>query len=239
MLDEFLTNMLDLTTMWPFDGLPTVEIEERARNLEGARYIGPEESLVELICSDAEVVRKRGTTHAEIAIALAKIVVIATKEIQKIRARDEWFVYRALDSVTFEYRVWLEGVAESVGRRLGKLYGGDEVPQATTLLAEGYSFQLCNPIAFKEDHCPWGCGSGLGGRGILHLKDLTDEEQREMHSAMEFCEPRDWYEPGRQFCVPVSGIMPHLIGVHGFFGGREIPYRPDPEFLIKALKLGK
>ncbi len=121
---------------------------------------------------------------------------------------------------------------------MGKLYAGDKVPEATALLAEGYSFCLIRPIAFKEDPCPWMCGSGLGGRGIIKINNLTDEEQNEMHFAMEFCEPEEGYKTGRQFCVPVSGVMPHLIGVHGFFGGIDIPYRPDPEFLIKALKLG-
>ena len=37
--------------------------------------------------------------------------------------------------------------------------------------------------------------------------------------------------------VPLSGLLPHLIGAHCFFEGVETPYRADPLFLISAFGL--
>lgn len=37
--------------------------------------------------------------------------------------------------------------------------------------------------------------------------------------------------------VPVTGLLPHLIGKHYFFEGKETTHRADPAFLIQALNL--
>lgn len=73
--------------------------------------------------------------------------------------------------------------------------------------------------------CPWrGLGPGTCGRKAIDAYSTMDWEITNRRT-------------GRHLVGP--GLIVHLIAGHGFFEGRESPYRVDPRELAELLELGR
>ena len=94
-------------------------------------------------------------------------------------------------------------------------------PISTTSGARvGDRFEVeCVAISFGIQECPWSRsrGSGICGSGSF------DWRIRNLVNGCELCGPE---------------LIAHLIGAHGFFEGRESPYRVEPGALAQLLQLG-
>jgi hypothetical protein len=89
-------------------------------------------------------------------------------------------------------------------------------------VAERFDVTLLHYAGWQE--CPWrGLGPRTCGRREVHEYSSTDWEITNRLT-------------GRHLAGP--GLIVHLIEAHGFFEGRESPYRVDPRELAEVLELG-
>ncbi|MBT5022744.1 hypothetical protein HOK51_05770 [Candidatus Woesearchaeota archaeon] len=187
-------------------GLEDSDAEYKAhdnyRDFSGEGFLGKDESLLEVIHSDWQILSKYKTTHAEIANALEKVV------------------------------------------------AGDYA------LHPDYEFRDDGMASLGTQGCPWYCGVNGQNTGVITKKNLTDDEEQEAifiqlplllgkNSKEDYKEIikikqdiKKRLKSGPTIYAPITDLLPHLIRDHYFFEGKDVPYRADPEFLIKALNLG-
>jgi hypothetical protein len=175
-------------------------------------FLGRNESLLEIVHADWGVVEKYGTTHQEIAKALADAI-------RKTRVPNKDY--------KIEHQVAMGGLQEcpwecngmyAKGNGMILIYHAKKTSQQD-LMAIAYAVMMGG----KAEKIQEGLGHGKAGKMLSKflasipqdIGDLTDR------------------------VAVVTELHPHLIGEHYFFEGRESPYRADPRVLIEALDLAK
>lgn len=155
-------------------------------------FLAMDESLLEVVYVDWQVVEKYGTTHSAIA--------------------------KALEGVICEkYQ-----------------------------LHPNYEFIKPNVFTGGTQSCPWGCDAYGQNAGVIVRRGIPEDKKniaimsqspfRTTGKKTRLEKPQKEEEP---FYVPLTALLPHLIGEHYFFEGKGSPFRADPKILIHALNLAR
>jgi hypothetical protein len=218
-------------------GLPLKKLEERLRpnaRLGGNQgpysevgFLGANESLLELIHSDLELVKKYGITPSEIADAINEL--IAGRYLPNAAKRELHPAYEFLNTL----------------QKFAMTELGDQDCPWGCLAENGFKREY--GLDLQESGAI--CGAK---QGIILKKGISAEQRKEAVAIDLVTSLGDnpsmagrisgiltaRYK-GEIFYAPITTLLPHLIRCHNFFEGKESPYRADPAFLIEALNLRK
>jgi len=174
-------------------------------------FLGNNERLLEVVKADWETVERYGTTHQEIAEALAKAI-----KRRKVPNRQYTFEHKVA-SGGLQGCPW--GCKEEYKRGNGiiLIYNTEKTSQ-TDIMALMYTLMLGEEKGRRMEE-------EIGDRNpaIVSLLKSVSKNQGDMSDRI----------------AALSEIHPHLIGEHYFFEGRQSPYRADPQVLIPALNLAR
>lgn len=222
-----------------------IKDHDNFQDFSSCGFIGEDESLLEVVRSDWEVVEKYGTTHKEIGERLSQMINIAEKEMSDIMKGWRSLPYKLLP--------------KKIGRKLGIRYEVDESRNVTKKLMNGYVYQIASVRSLGVQTCPWGCQAAGDNAGFILPKglsndvkqaiiiktgghqDLLDKVSQRFNEATniqnDFKRLKEELRrlDGRIMYAPLTHLLPHLIEEHFFFEGRKSGYRANPELLIKAL----
>jgi hypothetical protein len=190
------------------------ELERRMRPgaWSDVGFLGLHERLEDVLQADALTLAELGLTASELAEPLALLI-----QAPLLSDREP------LDDFPFtdELRARDAALRAELERRFGPV---EETPSGTLV---GGRYQVDVTLTLGVQECPWSpirvgdapegelvrlCG---GGSGDWWIRNLARREELDGPELIE-----------------------HLIGEHGFFEGRESPYRVDPERLARLLELG-
>jgi len=179
-------------------------------------FLGQDESLLEVIASDAAILQKLKVSYYQISIRIRTllrksypIIVYSESDWQDIQRLG----YRANGLRILHPASSLKAqAAEYLDTRRGNISYSiyrDENPSLSFLVDGRYQIEICT---YKgTQNCPW-CGQSSGWDGIF--KDV---------------------KTGETLCI--SGTLLHLIEDHHFFEGHGTPYRLDPERAVKFFRI--
>ena len=203
-------------------GIPIEKLEKRLRPMSrnsrqsnGWRdystegFIGENESLLETIYSDWQLVEKYGTTHANIANALEKVVKRHLR-MGEVKHLNEDYEQLGVGMLTAGTQSCPWGCATPGGTNAGYI------------LKRGLSRDQINSIYAKEMESFYRIMSAENPA----FRDDEIEEDLKQAQTIEGKYAR------------LTTLLPHLIRDHYFFEGDESPYRASPEILIPALNIG-
>lgn len=217
-------------------------------NFSREGFIGNDEKLLDTIYKDCKTLESYGVKHHEIAAALNRLISINSEEVKKI--------FESLNSLSYKL------LPKFVRKRLGMRDEIGDSHSCESILNDGYNYKLSSLFTFGEQNCPWGCNSYGQNAGVIYHGPLTKDQKTEIMFAQmggidahedsineAFAGVDDDFvlsvkrikkaRNARQepYYAPITHLLPHLIEVHYFFEGTGSPYRADPTFLIKSLKL--
>jgi len=229
-------------------------IEERMRPGGWSRsgFLGPSESLREVMARDEQTLSRLGVGRAQVAYALDRLLDGA------LRASAER-IERATAKFEEELRAsGMRGVPGLAALPLGfslddierRLRNGGRLPAHRGTIIDGHDvflqvylgYQYC---PFTRLRLPWSDDEPKREvirrrvEGVVHLTSPTDRRlpcRRELsyrYANLEFLIVR---RDDRQ-ALRGSGLLVHLIRDHGFFEGAESPFRLDPEQAARVLGL--
>ncbi|MBI5066510.1 FHA domain-containing protein [Candidatus Woesearchaeota archaeon] len=165
------------------DAIEFVEEEMRPGRLSESGFLGPTESLRDVIEKDAETLKRRGITHKQIGDRL-----------------------NSLMGQALEY--W-ELLSDSKG------YDAEVISQKKGMLIDGFL-----RVSAKPFH---------GSQTTPFLSD----QRRKIPAHHDFTVEN--IRTGEK--ITFSQLMSYLVGEYGFFEGKEVQYRLDPESIIRILEL--
>jgi hypothetical protein len=227
------------------------EIERRMRDPRFSRagFLGPEETLREVIESDALSLRALGVTHERIAHRLVEICTEGLRAAEarpaaatSLHPRGRWA--RLIQNLL----LWPD--AERHEGTLGPVRPRSWLDKEVRRRKAAYQ-------ALR--HEPWpGCAVELdgfrlilegarprllpSGFGFAHLSYFGYQYCPFRDPASEPCGLTDCdfliANPRRGEWIVFSGLLPHLIAAHHFSEGRGTAYRLDPEMAVRVLELG-
>ena len=172
-------------------------------------FLGPDERLEDVLTADARALAELGLTPVELAEPLELL----------IDAYELFLIDRSpfdLPPMYEEEVARYEASRAEIERRFGP------IDSARFQVGERYEINFGQSCGTQI--CPWSlndlsgtawCGAGSGGSGEWRIRNLvTGDEMRG------------------------PDLIVHLIRAHGFFEGRESPYRVDAVRLARLLELG-
>ncbi|MFH1326706.1 MAG: hypothetical protein ABIH59_01100 [archaeon] len=171
-------------------------------------FLGIDESLLDVIHGDWEVVERYGTTHQEIAEVLAKA--IKTQEMPN-------------PEYTIQYDLMTAGLQGCPWECKGNYQRGNG-------LIIIYNVQKTS----QQDLMAVTMSAMIGDRRDKMELEMVD--RNEAMASFFSGIPKDTRGLTDRVAV-VTELHPHLIGEHYFFEGKYSPYRADPRVLIPALNL--
>ncbi len=198
----------------PSDYLATITVENEEQDTfldySCGGFLGVQESLLECIHADWELVLARGTSHTTIADALERVISGAYKLHPNYEYMKPFFMTAGAQSCPWGCNVWGNG--------------------AGTILRKGLSEEEKREAELSQ----------MGDiNRVEEVVNSIAKERGETDATVRFFRKgqRNAKERKEPFYAPLTRLLPHLIREHYFFEGRESPYRTDPEFLIVALQL--
>lgn len=196
-------------------GIPDVDqlaARMRPGRLSGKGFLGPDESLADVIAGDDRTLRQLGISHEQIAAALEELLVAAGR----MEDAMPW-PQRSTRSVNFPNLYQPETVPVFDLAHLPPLDQGILVGHWQVFWLRWRGLQ----------ECPWGCG-------WTTTAGFTDQVRQELSMAYF-----DFMIVNRRTGDTVTGpgLIVHLIRRHHFFEGLQSPYRADPVRLIRVLEL--
>ena len=173
-------------------------------------FLGTDEILLDVVHGDWQVVERYGTTHQEIAEALAKAIKNQRMPNPKYSI-DHQAATLGLQNCPWE----CDGRYER-GNGMILIYHKEKTSQQD-LMAVTMSVMMGNRRDKMEEEM-----AGRNDRMASFLKSI----------------PKDTRGLTDRVAV-VTELHPHLIGEHYFFEGKQSPYRAEPGVLIPALNLAR
>ena len=241
-------------------------IEERMRPGAWSRagFLDASERVRDVIERDARTLGALGLTHAEIAAALDRLLCRASTEDEPRIARavlrfHERMIEAGLEAASqpelHAGAEWLDGarqleLAPSLDDLVRQLRRGELPPDSQGVVIDGMQvffkvylgYQACPWTMLRRPYCaaepPWPmqtCSAGsvrvrapVLGAALPCTGDVTFR-----HGDRDFLV----IDRRTRTYLRGSGLLPHLIGAHHFFGGAHSPYRLDPERAARVLRL--
>jgi hypothetical protein len=173
-------------------------------------FLGVDEDLLDVVHDDWKVVERYGTTHQEIAKALAKA--IKTKKMPN----PEYAIQHDLMTAGLQECPWECQGDYQRGNGLILIYNAQKTSQQD-LMAVTMSAMMGDRRGKMEEE--------MAGRNEAMVSFFQSI-------------PKDTGGLTDRIAV-VTELHPHLIGEHYFFEGKQSPYRAEPEVLIPALNLAR
>lgn len=214
-------------------GIPLANLEQRLRpgNSSQVGFMGQDESLIEVVHSDWQIVEKYGITHKEIADKLKELIVKSSEKksfLAKLFSRNgsllaESYDYLPARMLTMGSQSCPWGCRGVSGQNSGYIIRkelSEELKVGVELLVASDG----DVAKFEET-----------AKSIAEIAP-NSPGAKGMREAVE--EIRQALENGLTYTI-ITRLLPHLIEEHHFFEGKQSPYRADPELLIKALNLEK
>jgi hypothetical protein len=194
--------------------LTVTELEARMRSggYSGKGFLGPGESLEEVIERDEMALREMGISYEEIANAIRRVI-------DDTLQQHEQRLLRQLSKRPQEFE---KGVSpERKDLHIPNLYQPETIPEfdlnRMPVIDEGYLVEPDLQVFYIQyrgfQECPWGCNTAEGSRDFLILNRKT----------------------GEYFTGP--SLIVHLIREHHFFEGTGTSFRTDPAKAARVLGL--
>jgi len=207
-------------------------VEQRMKNPQFSRacFLGPRESLRDVIRDDDRILRDLGVSHERIARRLSEIC-------------EEGLGFA--DEILRDWIKPAEPARRSGDRPLDRLKPVRSLHQRVRMLfdSEPLSVRLDGFRHMLEARSPLLLPSGFGfyyiaWRGWQHCP-FGGRSPRSFETGCEAVAECDFLitNPRRRKWIVFSGLLPHLIEAHHFFEGYGTPYRLDPALAVRVLEL--
>lgn len=204
-------------------GIPLEKLEKELRPGHSSEvgFLGMDESLLEVVYSDWQVVERHGTTHSGIAQAIRSVI---TGIYPGIVGRYQLHP---------DYEYWRGPMAGAPGY--------NNCPWDCN--AYGGNITIITKKAISDDQREEVMIAQSGGF-TSYLSRMLDERIKEYGENDSYVQQwrriqENLKKEREPFFAIITSLLSHLIEEHYFFEGRKSPYRADPEFLIKALGLAR
>ncbi len=214
------------------------QIERRMKDPRFSRagFLGPDESLRDVIREDARKLSELGVSHELIALRLDEICWEGWREVEArpdLRAQTTGRPEGTLDPVETRWgaEMWARKKAYEALHKPLPWPGIRSEPDCfrfyletmrPLLLPSGFGFAYLPWLGYQ--YCPFGDQLRAGPEPVSPC-GATDCDYLITN-------------PRRMEWIAFSGLLPHLIEAHHFFEGLGTPYRLDPELAVRLLELG-
>jgi tetratricopeptide (TPR) repeat protein len=241
-------------------------IEQRMRpgGWSRAGFLDATERVRDVIERDARVIDALGLTHAQLAAALDRLLDRASTEDEPRIARAMLRFHERMIEAGLEAgnqadhqtgTEWLDGgraleLAPSLDEIVRQLRRGELPPDSQGVVIDGlqvflkvyFGYQSCPWTMLRRPYCaaeaPWpmqiSCAESVRVRGpVLGAALPCSGDVTFRHGDRDFLV----IDRRTRMYLRGSGLLPHLIREHHFFGGAHSPYRLDPERAARVLRL--